>query len=66
MNVFNYISTCSVTFEANDRLIETVLWMWVVILPALGPHVVDNWENFLKIVVPRLTPRRQVGVVNEV
>ena len=38
-------------------LINAVLYMWVVVLLKFGPHGIDERENLLQSVVPRLIPQ---------
>ena len=55
-----------IVYIGNHCLINAVLYMWVVVLLKFGPHGIDERENLLQSVVPRLIPQMQVGVVNKV
>ena len=66
VNCYSCLQNTSYTCEGNHCLIQAVLGVWIVILPALGLHVVDDRENFLETMVSGLIPRRQARVVDKV
>ena len=53
------------TFEGNRCLLNGVLWVWSVGLPKPELDGIEDWENLLELMVPRLIPQRQASVVHK-